>query len=168
MKTNCVSQYSLLRKFNVGTIAFLLILLAACETKRDDYTEQIAYEKVVKLFAELNVALDASKTVLIIPVDGCSSCIDPTLAFVSEYQESPDIQIILSSHGSKSITMTLAKYYIDKSAVIFDSKGLSEKYGLIRVSPAVVKLSDDKEVWLTRLEGSNTKQVLSNMRLMKN
>jgi hypothetical protein len=103
-------------------ILILLVLGFACKSK-DDGTKNLS--DYLSLY---HLKIDNNKVICFVPVDGCGSCIDPTLNHVKEAKES--FLMILTSIRKKSIHYTIERMGLENTFLIKDSSNQAVKRGL--------------------------------------
>jgi hypothetical protein len=100
----------------------ILILIIGCRNN-DKVTQNLTY--YLKLNA-LNI--NNYNVICFVPVDGCGSCIDPTLNYAKDADKS--FLLILTSIGKKSISYTIERAQLKDVPLILDSTNLAVKNGL--------------------------------------
>jgi hypothetical protein len=87
----------------------------------------VKVEESKKLYSYLEsfgVDLKNYKVVCFVPVDGCGSCIDPSINYSKN--ASNDFLLVLSSYHTKSIDFIIETKKLNKSKIVCDSKNLAE------------------------------------------
>lgn len=88
-------------------------------------------KKLDSYLHSFGVDLKNYKVVCVVPVDGCSSCITPTLDYSKNAGN--DFLLVLSSIYQKSIDYVLEAKNIEKSKIVFDSQNLAASRGLVQI-----------------------------------
>lgn len=121
------------------TVYFLLILFTF-NCKNDIKTKDLDY-----FLHSYGADIKDYRVVCIVPADGCSSCIDPSLDYSLKYKNG--FLLVLSSIYKKSINEILNSKKLDTAKVMLDPKNLSVSMGLVSiVSPCYYFLRDGKIV----------------------
>jgi hypothetical protein len=103
-------------------ISFLLILISGCGANK----ETTNLENYLKSF---NLNINDYKVICIVPVDGCGSCIDPSLKYAKDTRK--DYLLIMSSMFKKSIEYTIERLQINSKNYISDNNNLAQEAGLV-------------------------------------
>lgn len=105
-------------------IVFMMLLLSSCQNEADF------------LFDKWD--LDHRKVVLIVPLDGCGSCIEATIDFFESNQEREELHLILT-HATYSKAFASYARLSELENVSFDSTGYAYQNGFLSVSPKAIK-----------------------------
>jgi hypothetical protein len=97
----------------------VLITVFACNSKDDRSKNLSDYLN----FHNLNIK--NYNVICFVPVDGCGSCIDPTLNYTKDADKS--FLLILTSIGKKSISYTIERAQLKDVPLILDSTNLAVK-----------------------------------------
>jgi hypothetical protein len=119
-------------------ILLLFFLSFGCKTDK----ETIKLDNFLKSF---NLNIKDYKVICIVPIDGCGSCIDPSLKYAKTDHE--NFLLVMSSIYKKSIDYTIEKLDIKNANFISDFHNLAPKSGLTtEIAPYFYFLKDGKVV----------------------
>lgn len=115
-------------------ISFLLILISGCGANK----ETTNLENYLKSF---NLNINDYKVICIVPVDGCGSCIDPSLNYAKNHHKK--FLLVMSSIYKKSVDFTIERVQIKHTNYISDFHNLASKMGLTsEIAPYFYFLKD--------------------------
>jgi len=99
--------------------------------------------------------------ILIIPMEGCSDCIESTLAYVgnSNLFENRNAVIIISGFYGKSIREKFPDFENSKKYLIADSVGMMYSLGLVFNSPVVYNYENDEIIKRIVIHSANIDSV---------
>jgi len=105
-------------------IVVSLFLVFACKTR-----EERSIDKLLNIYGK-----NASKSksiIMIIPLDGCGSCIASSISFAKEYSKKENLYVVASTIEKKKIHMIFKDRDFNNSNFIADSKCISEEHYLV-------------------------------------
>ncbi len=120
---------------NKQLVIFLLFILSfGCKTDKE-------YEKLNNYLKSFNLNIINYKVICIIPVDGCGSCIDPSLNYAKNHHKK--FLLVMSSIYKKSVDFTIERVQIKHTNYISDFHNLASKMGLTsEIAPYFYFLKD--------------------------
>lgn len=139
---------------NYFLLAFLCSCLG-CQTKGDHRLSAIASSGIV-------LPPRGEKAVFIVPVNGCSPCIDNTLAYLNDIdpKKLKDFDVLLVSNGlEKALRLKMKEYpkidfYTDANGAIQDQLGYAQ-------SPVLIKINDGQVTDQQLLTDNNYEQMIA-------
>jgi len=141
-----------------AVLAGLLTLLAipACEQKptADSILRKILLEYDSENFLRKHA-------ILAIPLEGCSPCIEQSVAFVKENFEEDKIGFIISSFSPKVTKFTIGQKAFESDNVLIDHHLKAIEFQLINSAPALFYLENGRVTKFIYLDSNNSKATLS-------
>lgn len=142
---------------------FLYVSLIICFCVRCTGSNPIKkYESVavLKKYMKDNHEIDVDSLkdgiiLFIIPVNGCSDCVDLSLSFVENYIDANNILFVLLADRNKDLLKATYSYKLDMSNLLIDNKGKHNNYDLGLLGPSVFKLSNGEITFYESLHRSN-------------
>jgi len=111
------------------TILFVCLIFS-CKTKKE--------KSIEKLFYSCGKRLEKTKcTLIIIPLDGCGSCISPSISFANENNQNDNLYIVVSTLDRKKIHMLFNVSKFSNTNFIIDAKCVSERLDLVSTATNV-------------------------------
>jgi hypothetical protein len=114
----------------------LFLILISCNQKRNEREVLDDFLKSIKVSNNLDF-----KALVIIPLDGCSGCIDATLEFAQLNISDKNLFFVIATSSPKLVKLRLG--YIDKPNVYTDSQLESRDKGLVSFSPTLFIIEKD-------------------------
>jgi hypothetical protein len=108
---------------NKFAIIFLSMILMLSCVKDKETTKLDTYLKSFKL------NINDYKVICFVPVDGCGSCINPSLNFARDTRK--DYLLILTSMFKKSIDITIERVQLTNNNYLSDYNNLAQETGLV-------------------------------------
>ncbi len=134
---------------NINLILFLGIFIISCTSDK----ETIEMDNFLKSF---NLNINDYKVICFVPVDGCGTCIDPSLNYARDARK--DYLLVMSSMYRKSIDITAERIQIYDHNYVADYANLSMKKGLVTpFSPCYYFLRYGKVIRKLDLNQTNNK-----------
>jgi hypothetical protein len=167
MKTNYNFKSWLWKKSNRAAFLLIALLLFGCSGKKPEGARLTKGEnaKLSQALRELNLTDNGGKTLLIIPVEGCSVCIDFALGYISAHHPVSNTFLpILSSKSSKAISLALSTASIGSKDVIIDEKGIALKHNLATIHPVIIRILSDEESYLVKIDPDNMETEIEKLR----
>jgi hypothetical protein len=109
---------------NIKLITLILVMVIGISCQKNE--ETIKLDSFLKAF---NLHISDFKVVCIVPIDGCGSCIDPSLNYSKN--ASKGFLLVLSSLYRKSFENTIERHQLDINKFIPDNKNLASEKGLV-------------------------------------
>ncbi len=133
-----------MKKYSIG----LFILFTSCLT--DPFQREAAVLSEFKISTEV-------KYVVIVPVEGCTSCVNEGLKFGERNSNNPNVIVILTDNKSEKSTKLKAGEMLTGKSVILDSENKFVEAGLVQYNPLIFYLSSGKiqKVIATSFETTN-------------
>ena len=117
-----------------------------------------------KLTENFNIALTSENTVvLLIPLSGCSSCINPSITFVKSNIGKKNIICIVSSIGKKVIQFRFSDNEINNKNFISDTKSHAIDLKFIYNKPVAFFISKKKLIKQIEFDAKNSKPVFNDI-----
>jgi hypothetical protein len=121
-------------------------------------------ESFIRMLDELGYEPQHAKLYLLIPLKGCSECVDDALEFMSANKESKNIKFIISSNEAKLINIKIGSLK-NAPSVIIDVKNLTEKEGFTSFGTIMlIKIMDNKSIETKSFIGSSIKADLRQLK----
>jgi hypothetical protein len=111
-----------MRTFITIFIPFFIVFLSGCV--KDPESEKLAI-----YLNTFNLKSDTYKVICFVPIDGCGTCINPSLNYAKH--EKHGFLLIMTSMFRKSIENTLEKTEINPDLCILDSGNMAVNQGLV-------------------------------------
>jgi hypothetical protein len=129
-------------------LLFALIFLLGC-AKGDDYPAKFAsYQLLLP-----NLLGDGQ--FLIIPAEGCSTCLATAFEFLEAQHQDHRIRFVVVARQRRAATMKLSKAAVSSPNVIIDEKNLAGTSGVASTSPMLVEVQNGLVVKHTQLQPGN-------------
>lgn len=136
------------------------ILFSCSPDKEEKRLTSEQYLKLTQFATKLGVPYVGSKMMLIIPTQGCASCIQSALEFTSRNYNHDRLSIVVSGRGKKTVALQLKKFGVDPKQVILDNDGLATRSDLISIYPVLFYSHDDYTISVD-LDAGNIKEELA-------
>ncbi len=124
---------------NKSFFIFLLIVIFCFACNGNTYD-------IYQLIKKYNIDVGNENSVLIVvPVQGCSDCVDSTLAVMKRFKEYEEITYIFSSITKKNILIRLKKYnLVNQKNYMIDKGDFANKWRIVNKSPKAFLFKDSK------------------------
>ena len=146
-------------KNNLTVFVLMTVIFISCSESK--YNRETASLKT--LITNLNnntiTGLD-KKYYLIIPLEGCSSCIKSSIKFAQEHTSNEDITFIITHYDTKVIRSIFSNY---ASNIIIDNNFEAMGLGLVVGSPVLIKVLDGEITSIDHLDSNNIDGILSSL-----
>lgn len=86
------------------------------------------------------------KAYLIIPLQGCGSCIDQSIQFMKKNSENDKISYIIVDQDIKNIKIKIGSDYLTKPNLIIDEKMIAMRSSLTYASPIIYYCQDNEVI----------------------
>jgi len=141
-----------------AVLAGLLTLLAitACEQKP---TADSILQKILAEYDSENFL--KKHAILAIPLEGCSPCIEQSIAFVKENFEEEKIGYIISSISPKVTKFTIGQKAYESDNVLMDHHLKAVEFQLIPSAPGLFYLENGRVTRFIYLDSNNSKATLT-------
>jgi|GEM_PF-2545640 hypothetical protein len=131
---------------------FALLLLAAllaCSTREE--------QSLNALLGRYNRELGRARgSILLIPLDGCGTCIAPSVAFANESVSTPGLLVVASSLERKRFGIHFTQQASGSNHFIRDTLCLIQQLGLVATSPQVIFHEGGRVVSSHKVNPGNT------------
>jgi hypothetical protein len=109
---------------NTQLITLILVCLFGFSCQKNE--ETLKLDNFLKTF---NLHISDFKVVCIVPMDGCGSCIDPTLKYSKNAEKG--FLLVISSLYRKSIENSIERHQLKSINFISDNKNLASEKALV-------------------------------------
>jgi hypothetical protein len=131
-------------------LVFALVFLLGC-AKGDDYSAKFAsYQAQIP-------SLLGDGQFLIIPAEGCSTCLTTAFEFLEAQHQDRRIRFVVAARQRRAATMKLSKAAVSSPNVIIDEKNLAGTSGVASTSPMLIEVQNGIVVKHTQLQPGNIK-----------
>lgn len=120
-----------------GLILCISLILFSCVGNQ-------TIKMINEIFAHYDHDIDVSEklVVVVIPAEGCDSCIDTTFLFLEE-NRNENMKVIATGYNKKMIKIRLNKFDLREINIVIDYKGLSLKNKLVDFTPVVYLIENN-------------------------
>ncbi|UII28639.1 hypothetical protein LVD15_09490 [Fulvivirga maritima] len=118
-------------------------------------------EGLNEYFSELNIAYEDLDACLIVPLQGCSSCIDKCVSFVKKNHTNNKIHFIIVSSDLRDVKIRLGSNVWRSKSVTIDSSMLAVKKSLTYISPLIISNEQGDPIVTSINVGEIDKQLAS-------
>lgn len=132
----------------------LLVLILVCSPGCKESTEVSEVNEICRRF---NISKDyPASSIILVPVSGCSSCIQPTLMFtMANSNRLNNTFFIITDFGDKRIEQYFGKEYERSANILSDSQGYIYKLEPGLTGPIIFFLKKGKLVEKSFINSSN-------------
>lgn len=114
-------------------LAILLLITFSCDGLFPSSNEGI--------YSSFDIS-SSTKVIFFIPTEGCNGCVDASLTYLKNNQDTEKVRYVLSGLSKKDILIKLNEFEIGLSESIhLDIHGKSKSYGIVNGYPTLVYLS---------------------------
>ena len=144
------------------SVFIILILLVNCSNQKHNKNYEDEFRKLQKQF-DLEFS-DEESFLILIPITGCSSCIQPVLEFIQRNRNFKNVTCIISDIGTKRIDSYLKDTIKTGLRLIPDYN--AELYGIdfYLDSPVVYNIKKGRCIGGVILNSQNAQEILSEMK----
>lgn len=152
-----------MRIFELFKVTFvILLLLAYCQNPEVKNNFQKEYKQIQKKF-DLEFCHDESYLILI-PLTGCSSCLQPVLDFVNNNRTISNLTCIFSDIGTKRMESILKDTNVVGIRVIYDDDASVYQYEPYLNSPVIYHVHNNYPIERIMLNSDNAQMILSKIK----
>jgi len=130
--------------------SFYCLVLCLGLMLKEQYTKET---QVIEKILEKTSLPKSVKKIFIIPVDGCSGCVQKMKLMITKKQKLTVEIFILTSRSKKS--MKIYSTNIPKNNIILDTKSLALKERIVSIYPIVFSLLDKKIIKSEIIDANN-------------
>jgi len=130
--------------------SFYCLVLCLGLILKEQYTKET---QVIEKILETISLPKSVKKIFIIPVDGCSGCVQKMKLSIIKKQQSTNEIFILTSPSKKSMKIYSAN--IPKKNIVFDTKKLALNEEIVTIYPIVFSLFDGKIIKSDIIDANN-------------
>lgn len=126
-----------------GKISYIIfsifIFINACDQYREENTA------IVRIIQDnkLNFQHDKKSVVLVVPVAGCSACIEGAKDFISQISDS-NFLVVISCYSTRDFRLSFSEKDLKNRKYIIDAKGQAFHYKLVDVGCKLYFLENQK------------------------
>ncbi len=152
-----------MRKSTLFIVPFVfLLLLAYCQNPEVKINFQKEYRQIQEKF-DLEFFHDESYLILI-PLNGCSSCLQPVIDFINNNRTILNLTCILSDIGTKRMEYILRDTNVVGIRVIYDEDASVYQYEPYLNSPVIYHVRNNYPIERIMLNSDNAQMILSKIK----
>lgn len=128
---------------NSAIILILLINISCIRSSKKEYKKDIySIEKINQYF---NIQVTSAKSAyVLIPLNGCSVCIEPAIQFAKQNINKKNIFFVISDFGIKSIEMEFRDQEIIAQNIFPDTHGFLYQLEIVFNNPVIFLIENGK------------------------
>jgi|GEM_PF-6315104 len=132
---------------NVKSKIFLIVLLTlySCNGSNNNKMQRSKTFEVIKHFNP-DANLSEKFVVLVIPLDGCKSCIDESITLIPKVIKTPGLVIIPDRH-KRRIENYINEVGIQKDLIVFDTIQLSFTNNIVDINPRIILIENEEIIY---------------------
>jgi hypothetical protein len=126
-----------------------MVCLVSCRSK-----EESSLDKLLQTYDKQ--AAGGKSVVMIVPLDGCGTCIASSISYAKDNADNQNLTIIASTLGKKKIEMFFGDSIMGKSNFIPDVNCMSEALELVGTATSVYYLENGRIVRKATIKPENS------------